>query len=263
MGTQSTPSNGDLFYASLIGSYVDDPQYVERGWLTERIETALADPGCRFLLLTAEPGAGKSACLAGLAHQHPDWPRTFIRRDQVSPLGSPGARAFLLRIGLQLAAVAPWAFASGPLEITIRQRVGTLTEDASAVGAEVKRLIGSPFRRAALAISQEVERAEGRLTGLRVEEWISDPHLIPLDDLPHLALLDPAITLLREAPERRIVILVDALAELRFQDREDNLLSWLWSPTILRRPSRPSGAGSTTWRATGHRRSAGSPRRWS
>ncbi|MCZ7567021.1 MAG: hypothetical protein M5U01_00275 [Ardenticatenaceae bacterium] len=133
----------------------------------------------------------------------------------------------LLHLGLQLAARSPQVFATDRLELTIRQRLGTLGQDASAVGLEVRRLIGSPFRRAALEIIQEVERAEGRVTGLRVGEWVTDPRLIPLDDLQHLALFDPAATLRREAPDVRIVLPIDALDELRYQDPEGNLLAWL------------------------------------
>ncbi|HBY96352.1 MAG TPA: hypothetical protein DEP84_20825, partial [Chloroflexi bacterium] len=227
MDSQRTWGDGDLFSESVVRSYVDGPHFVERRWLVERVESALADPDCRFLLLTAEPGAGKSAFLAGLARHHPEWPRYFIRRDQLSPLGSPGARAFLLQTGLQLAAHHPRIFATESITITIQQRLGAVTQEASVIGAEIRRLIGSPFRKAALEIIQEVERTEGNVAGLRVGEWITDPHLIPLADLQSLALLDPAATLQREAPEERIVILIDALDELRYQDPDGSLLAWL------------------------------------
>ncbi|MCZ7567056.1 MAG: hypothetical protein M5U01_00460 [Ardenticatenaceae bacterium] len=65
------------------------------------------------------------------------------------------------------------------------------------------------------------------MTGLRVGEWVTDPRLSPLDDLHHLALLDPAASLLQEAPDERFVILIGALDQLRYQDPEGNLLAWL------------------------------------
>lgn len=50
------------------------------------MQVHLNDPACRFLLLTADPGAGKTALRAWLAHQNPAWLRYFIRRDSRTPL---------------------------------------------------------------------------------------------------------------------------------------------------------------------------------
>ncbi len=227
MNVQPNQANAGLFYEDLIRSYVDTPRFVERPWLATRIGAKLADPGCRFLLLTAEPGAGKTGFMAWLAHRHPAWPRYFIRRDQVSPLGPPSARSLLLQVGLQLAALHPQMFSAKQAEITISQRIGRLGRDATAIGAEVERLIASPFMQAAFRISQEVEQAEGQLKGLHVQEWISDPRLIPIADLQYLALIDPATTWLRDEPEKQIVILVDALDEVRYQHSGEDLLHWL------------------------------------
>jgi len=60
---------------------------------------ALSDLNYRFVLLTAEPGAGKTSLMASLARQHPDWLRYFIRRDSQTPLSGGDARSFLLAIG--------------------------------------------------------------------------------------------------------------------------------------------------------------------
>ena len=54
-------------YGSLVRRYVSPPSYVERPWLIQAVEEALADPACRFVLLVAPPGAGKTAFAAGLA----------------------------------------------------------------------------------------------------------------------------------------------------------------------------------------------------
>jgi hypothetical protein len=59
---------------------------LQRDWLAQALDAKLHEPGKRFVLLTAEPGAGKSAFMAQLAHDHPDWLRYFIRRDQRSVL---------------------------------------------------------------------------------------------------------------------------------------------------------------------------------
>ena len=53
MTTQPVSPDGDLFYEALVRSYVDDnPRFVARPWLAERLKATLADPGCRFVLLT-------------------------------------------------------------------------------------------------------------------------------------------------------------------------------------------------------------------
>jgi hypothetical protein len=217
----------DLFQESVVSVYVDAPRYLERPWLEVQAAGTLARSDCRFLLVTAEPGAGKSAFMAGLARRHPHWPRYFIRRDQLSPFGNVGVRDFLLTIGLQLAASFPAAFQRQQLRMVIEQRVGSLEGGAEAVGAQVDRLLASPFYQVVLEIHQQVQAAGGKLTGLRVGEWVSDPHLIPLSDLLAMALIDPGRALLNLQPDLRLVILVDALDELRYHSEGVQFLSWL------------------------------------
>ena len=83
---QASPT--DLFSSSLVSSYVDDPRFVPRPWLLDRVATAWSEEDARFILLTGEPGAGKSALMAHLARLHPDALRYFVRRDSISPLNS-------------------------------------------------------------------------------------------------------------------------------------------------------------------------------
>ncbi len=64
MSSKLSSPMSDLFYDELIRSYIQNPRFIERPWLAERIEKALDDPDCRFLLLTAAPGAGKTAFMA-------------------------------------------------------------------------------------------------------------------------------------------------------------------------------------------------------
>jgi hypothetical protein len=229
----SSPHVPDLFQESVISAYVDAPRFLERPWLESRAAGILAQPDCRFLLITAEPGAGKSAFMAGMARRHPQWPRYFIRRDQLTPFGNVGVRDFLLTIGLQLAASFPSAFRSQHLRTVIEQRVGNLEAGAEAVGAQVDRLLASPFYQAVLEIHQQVQAAGGKLIGLHVGEWVSDPHLIPLSDLLAMALIEPARVLLKLQPDLRLVILVDALDELRYHSEGAQFLSWLAGLPIL------------------------------
>ncbi len=220
-------SNGDLFYESLIQSYVNAPRFIGRPWLAERIEAMLAEPNCRFLLLTAEPGAGKTAFMAWLAHQHPNWCRYFIRRDQRTPLGDVGAHSFLLQVGFQLAAIHPDLFQQDQLKISVQQRIGTMDAASKAVGAEIDKLFASPFYQKVIQIQQEVDHNQGNLTGIRIGEWYADNRSLPIENLQYWALIDPAIALSHSAPNQRVVVLVDALDELRYRDAEQSLLKWL------------------------------------
>ena len=107
MNTQGESPSGDLFYATLIKPIVGDARFVGRPWLAKLVKDALARTDNRFVLLTAEPGAGKTAFLAWLASKAIDWQRRsiwlryFIRRDSQTPLSSGDARSFLFTVGHQ------------------------------------------------------------------------------------------------------------------------------------------------------------------
>jgi tetratricopeptide (TPR) repeat protein len=235
MTTNASPDGPvtGLFYEGLLQSYLEDPHFVERTWLAEQIAAAQADPKCRFLLLTAEPGAGKTAFMAWMAHLHPDWPRYFVRRDSRTPLSSGDTRSFLLSIGHQLAALHPGVFRSERLELVVQQRIDELAVGGRAVGLEVDDLLVSPFYQTALKVEQQVHLVAGELAGISVKRAVAEPRLLDVDNLQYLALLDPAAALLAEAPATRIVLLVDALDELRYHSSQANLLSWLASCPAL------------------------------
>src|SRR5436309_1819481 len=91
----------DLFFTETVRRYAENPRFLRRDWLAEEVAIRLRDPECRFVLLTAEPGAGKSTFVAQLARDHPDWPVYFIRRDQGERLAASSPHAFLLQIGYQ------------------------------------------------------------------------------------------------------------------------------------------------------------------
>jgi len=54
----------DLFFSAVVESSLANPRFLRRDWLAAAVEQRLNDPACRVLLLTAAPGAGKSAFLA-------------------------------------------------------------------------------------------------------------------------------------------------------------------------------------------------------
>jgi hypothetical protein len=220
-------NDAELFYDSLVRSYVHAPRFLRRDWLAERVETAMAAPDCRFVLLTAGPGAGKTSFVAQLAQDHPEWPRYFIRRDQFTPVGDPGAHSFLLQTGLQLAARFPEAFEQEQLRVSVEQRIGAVADGGRVVGAEIERIVSSPFYKAVVQVSQTVGLAAGSVAGLRVGEWIADPRLIDLGNLQYMALIDPARALLRLRPDMHLILLVDALDELRYRSGGESLLDWL------------------------------------
>jgi hypothetical protein len=102
----------ELFFADAIHAQVANPRFLRRSWLADGVQDHFAEPDCRYVILVAEPGAGKSAFMAQLADDHHDWLRYFYRRDQRSPLGRPGIRPLLLRLGLQLARNRPELFST-------------------------------------------------------------------------------------------------------------------------------------------------------
>lgn len=221
-------SSGDLFFNSLIQGYVEqNTRFVRRDWLAKQLDQKLAEPGKHFVLLAAAPGAGKSTFMAQLAHDHPDWLRYFIRRDQREVLADVSRKSFLLRIGYQLAARHPELFSHEQIRISVSQRIGQVMDDGEVLGAEVRRLIASPFYQKILEIQQHVQMTSGQVIGLRIDELVVDPQLISEEDLFHLAIINPARVLERIAPGNRVVVLIDALDEIRYHQTTENVLTWL------------------------------------
>jgi hypothetical protein len=218
----------NLFFDEVVRSYVEvNRRFARREWLAAVVEKHLDVAGRSFVLLTAEPGAGKSAFMAQLAHDHPAWLRYFIRRDQRTVLADVSAKTLLLRIGYQLAASQPGLFSRQQVILSIKQRIGEVADRSELVGAEITRLIASPFYQRVLHIEQNVRINQGRTVGLRVEELVTDTRLLTEEDLLHLALLDPARALERADPTQRIVVLIDVLDEIRYHTTGENILNWL------------------------------------
>jgi WD40 repeat protein len=221
----------DLFFATVVDSYVSkksNPRFLRRDWLADAVAERLKVATCRFLLLTAEPSAGKSTFMAQLAHDHPDWPRYFIRRDQRQPLANAGARSFLMRVGFQLAETYPNLLARDDIVLDVDQEVGAVDTTGEVLGIDIKKLVASPFyQRVMVKVKQTVEQTGGSIRGIRIDTVIANPRLLSLNDLQELALFDPARRLRARHTRRKVVILVDALDELRYHDTKDNILQWL------------------------------------
>src|SRR5207253_2405251 len=95
------------------------------------------------------------------------------------------------------------------------------------IAADIEKILASPFYQTVVHIKQRVVQNNGRAVGIRIGEWVTDPRLLSISDLQFMALLDPASVLLNQSPGEQIVILIDALDELRYRDIEQTLLSWL------------------------------------
>ena len=145
--TKERSSGGDdLFFDSIVESYmIFNRRFVRRDWLSADLDLKLAEADTRFVLILAEPGAGKSAFVAQLAHDHPTWLRYFIRRDQHAVLSDTSAKSLLLRIGYQLAARCSNLFNAEELKLSVSQNIGKAEAGSEVVGAKVKRLVSSPF----------------------------------------------------------------------------------------------------------------------
>ncbi|MGW0521313.1 hypothetical protein [Crossiella sp. NPDC003009] len=195
--------------------------FVDRGWLRAEVEAAL---GRGHVLVTGEPGAGKTSLLAALAEGHPDWLRYFARRDSRSVLAGTDVQSFLLAVGHQLARQRPEVFQPERLGVVVRQRVENVAAGGRVVGVRIEDLTASPFHRTAvLEVEQRLGGVAGSVSGVEIGRANLEPRLLEPDNLAHLALLDPAEALRRLDPAARIVILVDALDELA----GSSLLDWL------------------------------------
>ena len=217
----------DLYFARMIRSYVDTPRFVRRQWWADEIIRQLADPGCTYVVLTAEPGAGKTGLIAQLASDHPRWPRYFLRRDQQQPLADGTAHAVLERIGFQLVAIKPELFLGEPVEVSVDQRIDAVSRDGRVVGAEVDRMVASPFKRAALKIRQDVGLAEGEVVGLRIREWVTELQLLPVPDVAAMALITPLLRAQDAGDREQIVVVLDALDEVAQIPGGQSILDWL------------------------------------
>ncbi len=208
-------------FSDLIERYTAD--FVGRKWLETRLETLLAETGCRIVVLSGGPGVGKTAFLAHLAAMHIDWLRYFIRRDSRQMVRPGDAKSFLLTVGGQLATIRPASFHPENLKIIVRQRVGSVETGGQAVAARIQELRASPFYKVSLDVEQEISRSGGRTTAIEIGQLIVDPRQLSMQDLQFMSLLDPAKLLGREDPNARITVLVDALDELRYSPAETDL----------------------------------------
>jgi hypothetical protein len=204
-------------------------EFIERDWLKARIDRVLAAPDVNLVLITGEPGTGKTSLMAGMAKAHPDWLRYFVGGETGGTPATGDLSSFLLAIGHQLAHQQPMLFEPSVLEVAVQQHVDSIEAQGSATGIRIEDLHASPFYRTArLTVEQQVGNLGGTLTGVEIGTAHLEPRLLEPDNLAHLALLGPAGVLSETDPEGPgIVILLDALDEASRADRDSELLEWL------------------------------------
>ncbi|NUK85228.1 ATP-binding protein [Streptomyces lunaelactis] len=207
-----------------------EEDFVERDWLYDEIERALESERGQYVLVTGEPGAGKTSLLAGMARARPDRLRYFFRRDSRTALTGGDIQSFLLSIGHQLARVHPELFELESLTVVVQQHIDSVEAEGRVVGIRIEDLRVSPFQRTAtLEVDQRLGVVAGTATGVEIGTAQLEPRLLDPDNLAHLALIGPAQVLAAQDPEARIVILLDALDEIADDTTEPRkgLLRWL------------------------------------
>ncbi|MFI6722804.1 hypothetical protein [Streptomyces atratus] len=204
--------------------------FVDREWLYDEIERALTPEEGQYVLVTGEPGAGKTSLLAGIARAHPDRLRYFFRRDSRTAVTGGDTESFLLSIGHQLARVRPELFELERLSVVVQQHIDSVQAEGRVIGIKIDDLKVSPFHRTALEVDQRFREVAGEVSGVEIGTAHLEPRLLDPDNLAHLALIGPAQVLAEQDPEARIVILLDALDEIaddHTTEPRKGLLHWL------------------------------------
>jgi hypothetical protein len=195
----------DLIQSAAAG-YLPRPQ-IELA-LRQTLESAAAG----MILVRGEPGSGKTCLVAAQIQAHGGLCH-FLRRGHTEYRLWRDPYGFLTSIGFQLKErFGDWLFPAS-IAIDVDQRVHTLEEGASLTGIRIQRLISVPWRGAKLLVRQDVQQAEGPMTGLQVEEIVEEYHRIPLNTFREMALITPLRRLMTERPTERLVLWVDALDE--------------------------------------------------
>ncbi|MFE2726844.1 hypothetical protein [Kitasatospora sp. NPDC059327] len=210
--------------------------HVERYWLTTAVDQALTAESTSLVLVTGEPGAGKTGLLASLAHSHPDWLRYFVGAVDNDDRATGDISSFLLSIGHQLARRRPELFDIERLSVVVEQHFGEVRPGARATGIRIEDLTVSPFHRTAtLVVKQTADLLGGSVLGVEIGTAHLEPRLLAPDNLAQLALVGPARVLLAQDPDARIVILLDALDEAAESGDEGGtgLLHWLATNAVL------------------------------
>jgi WD40 repeat protein len=203
-----------LFDDQVVAHLLAVPHRQLRPWLEQRVAGLLGEAGCRIVLITGDPGAGKSVLLAGLAAAHPGSLRYFLRWDSVQPRRASDVHSFLEAVGHQLAARFPELQLDEDLVVEVDQSVGDVGEASRVVGVRAEQVWASPFRRTAIRVRQTLGSVQGEASGLEVGQLVTDLRAMDWRDVQQLALLGPVHALdARGSRPGSVLLLIDALDE--------------------------------------------------
>jgi AAA ATPase-like protein len=214
-----------------IRSRFNPAQFVGRRWLVELIEGRIASDQCRHVLIIGEPGSGKSALIAYLA-QASNWPRHFIRVDNIGGVTGTDPRHFLISVGAQLYqkyGSVIFNQSGGTISVT----VGFAKDRAEIVGRFIDELVTLPFlpvETRDVQVRAAVATGQTRVIGERIGRLVNAAALLDDKTLLHLAVLEPLKTLAALDPAERVVLLIDALDEARYHSGSSVL-------SVIPRPS--------------------------
>jgi hypothetical protein len=199
---------------------------IPRPWLSEQILNYLRQEDVRIVVLTGEPGTGKSVELQSLLDEHRSWLSYFVRRDSKLAVESGNAIPFLITIGHEFARLCPEAFEPKNLELVVKQRVQNIERSGRVIALQVEELTASPFWQTAIRAEQHVEEVSGSLDAVVIRHMSLEPRLLTPEVLTYMAIRDPAALLSKLKPHETVVILVDAVDEV--DSSEDlKIVRWL------------------------------------
>ncbi|MGW2720334.1 hypothetical protein [Streptomyces sp. NPDC001492] len=216
----------ELLFEDLLDEHLTGDLIRRRDWLLDQVKDLLDTPRIRFIVLEGVAGTGKSTFLASLAREPGINPRYFIRRDSIAPLSSGDGRAFLVRVGHQIAVLRPELM---DLDLAVSATMEVEQAD-DLIGVDIGRLVVSSFRRTAFEVRQSAAKA-GQVIAVRIGELIDDLSRTSLADLTRQALIEPAARLAAADRSASIVLLIDGLDEIGaatgWTGGEDSIIDWL------------------------------------
>ena len=229
-GFMSWHEQAELFDETLVSRLAGGARRVDRDWLTSEVKACLDQEECRIVLLTGAPGTGKSAVMAHLAQERPDWPRYFIRRmgetDTDAYRHEGGLASFLTLVGFQLLALHPLAFPAANPAVSGDTDVGEVGPGADVAVIRIAEYFTHPFQQSGISARLKAAVVKGRATAVEIGKLVCDTAVIESAALAAPALLDPLSTLAGSSREP-VVVLLDGLDELRFRDAATDVGWWL------------------------------------
>lgn len=192
-------------FETLLATYLPRPA-IEAAILQQISE------GSRSIIVTGEPGSGKSALAASLIRSG-GYLHHLLRRGQTEFALWRDPHGFYTSIGLQLKRRYGDKIFPEAVTIDVNAVVHDVSEGAEALGAEIQRLVPVPWHSATISVNLHSTRIRGKAVGARIQEVADDYRRIPLTAYRQMALIDPLQKLQSLQPDEHVVLWVDGLDE--------------------------------------------------